>query len=63
MLPVLTFEVNGRERDLCYVDGIYPNWTIFVETILEATMRKHNAFAAAQEAFRKDVVERTFQVL
>lgn len=64
MLPGFSYEINGRQRRLCYynVDGIYPNWAIFVKTIAEALERKHKMFASAQEGFRKDV-ERAFGVL
>lgn len=54
MLPDYSYKINGRERKLCYynVDGIYPNWAIFVKTIVDSTVQKHKVFSGAQEAFR-----------
>ena len=44
------------------VDGIYPEWKIFVKTISHPVSRKDQHFASKQEAQRKDV-ERAFGVL
>lgn len=64
LLPEFEFEVNGRKRNMCYylVDGIYPKWAIFIDTIPNALARKQKTFSGAQEAARKDV-ERAFGVL
>lgn len=64
LLPSFEYEVNRKKKNCLYflVDGIYPQWSIFVSTIAEGTTRKENVFAAAQEAIRKDV-ERAFGVL
>lgn len=64
MLPEFSYTVNGTTRKLCYylVDGIYPKWSIFIDTISEAMTRKEKHFSAAQEGLRKDV-ERAFGVL
>ena len=37
------------------VDGIYPNWKIFVKTILHPNNNRSALFAKQQEAVRKDV--------
>ena len=64
LLPEFQFKVNGNLRKLCYylVDGIYPSWSIFIDTIANAIAKKHKTFSGAQEAARKDV-ERAFSVL
>ena len=42
MMPDFRYEVNNRSRDLCYylVDGIYPKWAIFIDTISEGVTKK-----------------------
>jgi len=57
------YEINGTMRDWYYflVDGIYPDWAIFVKTILNAMGAKYVLFANTQEFVRKDV-ERFFGV-
>ena len=58
------YTINGTERDWNYflVDGIYPNWAIFVNTYQDRTDEKKNKFAMLQEAARKDI-ECTFGIL
>ncbi|KAG7336622.1 plant transposon protein [Nitzschia inconspicua] len=61
------YEINGTIRDWMYflVDGIYPNWAIFVKTIAkearEATPHL-DFYASRQEGVRKDI-ERAFGIL
>ena len=59
-----TFEVNGKEYNRYYLlaDGIYPQWSCFVQSIHEPSDEKRKHFAKRQEACRKDV-ERCFGVL
>ena len=51
------YTINNNERDWMYflVDGIYPEWSIFINTFNKATdpIKKH--FASVQEAVRKDI--------
>ena len=60
----LYFEVNGKFYDRYYLlaDGIYPQWSCFVQTIHLPGDEKRKHFAKVQEATRKDV-ERAFGVL
>jgi hypothetical protein len=60
----LNFMVNGYVYPHYYLlmDGIYPPWACFVQTIHEAQEEKKNHFAKMQEGARKDV-ERAFGVL
>jgi hypothetical protein len=60
----MTFEVNGQEYDRYYLlaDGIYPQWSCFVQSIHMPGDEKRAHFAKRQEACRKDV-ERCFGVL
>ena len=62
--PKVTFEVNGTEFDNMYllVDGIYPEWAIFVKTFAQPQDQKRAHFSKMQEGARKDV-ERCFGVL
>jgi hypothetical protein len=55
------FTINGCEYDRYYLllDGIYPKWSIFVQSIHLAPDEKWAYFAERQEAVRKDV-ERYF---
>ena len=64
MFADFDYTVNNHTRWLCYflLDGIYPKWSIFIDTISEAISRKDRHFSAAQESLRKDV-ERAFGVL
>jgi hypothetical protein len=59
-----TFEVNGKKYNRYYLlaDGIYPQWSCFVQSIHEPGDEKRKHFAKRQEACRKDV-ERCFGVL
>ena len=60
----MSFEVNGHRYPYYYLlaDGIYPKWTIFVQTIHDPQREKRQYYAKMQEAARKDV-ERCFGVL
>ena len=51
------YVINGKQRDWSYflVDGIYPQWAIFVTTFTKAIDPRKRRFAAAQERVRKDV--------
>jgi hypothetical protein len=58
------YVINGRQRNNCYwlVDGIYPEWGVFVKTISDPQGEKNKYFAKLQEGARKDI-ERAFGVL
>ena len=60
----MQFEVNGCHYDRYYLltDGIYPEWSCFVQSIHQPQDEKRSYFAERQEAVRKDV-ERCFGVL
>ena len=63
--PVLIeYEVAGETRYMPYwlADGIYPNWSCFVQTVSHPVTKKETQMATCQEAARKDV-ERAFGVL
>ena len=62
--PPVNYIINGHEYRMGYylADGIYPNWSTFVKTILCPQGLKKKHFAKAQESARKDV-EREFGVL
>ena len=64
LLPTFEYKVNNRVLNLLYylVDGIYPEWAIFIDTIRFGSTRKEKCFSAYQEGVRKDV-ERAFGVL
>ena len=51
------YMINGTERDWLYflVDGIYPEWSIFVNTYSKPTQAKRKKFARKQESARKDI--------
>jgi len=51
------YRINGQSRDWHYflVDGIYPEWAIFVNTYQDTSDEKKRKFALAQERVRKDV--------
>ena len=59
--PAVSFTINNKEHNLAYylVDGIYPDWHIFVKTIPEPQGEKRAHFSMVQDAQRKDV-ERAF---
>ncbi|XP_048599803.1 uncharacterized protein LOC125579936 [Brassica napus] len=56
--------VNGHPYKLAYylTDGIYPEWSTFIQSITLPQTPKQELFAKVQEATRKDV-ERAFGVL
>ncbi|XP_030925428.1 uncharacterized protein LOC115952396 [Quercus lobata] len=62
--PTIQYSINGHDYTMGYylADGIYPKWATFVKTIPAPQGHKYKLFAAAQEAYRKDV-ERAFGVL
>jgi hypothetical protein len=53
----MTFTVNGKEYDHYYLlaDGIYPQWSCFVQSIQLPGNEKRAHFAKRQEACMKDV--------
>jgi len=62
--PKVRYSVNGNEYNMGYylVDGIYPEWAVFVKTIPLPQTEKAKLFAQHQEGARKDV-EQAFGVL
>ena len=56
--------VNGNQCNTGYylVDGIYPEWAVFVKSISMPITEKDKLFAQEQEGKRKDI-ERAFGVL
>jgi len=58
------YVINGCKRNYGYflVDGIYPSWSIFVDTFNHPENDKETHFAMCQEGCRKDI-ERAFGVL
>jgi Plant transposon protein len=58
------YNLNGTIRDYMYflVDGIYPPWSIFINTVTNPTTIDEKRFSKQQEGCRKDV-ERVFAVL
>ena len=56
-IPAINFIINNKEHNPGYylVDGIYPDWHIFVKTILEPRGAKCAHFSMVQEAQCKDV--------
>jgi Plant transposon protein len=61
---VISLNFNGNSRDWNYflVDGIYPEWSIFVNTYSNPIEPKKRTFAKKQESTRKDI-ECAFGVL
>ena len=55
--PKVRYSVNGNKYNMGYylVDGIYPEWAIFVKTIPLPQTEKAKLFAQHQEGARKDV--------
>lgn len=51
------YKINGTLRDWNYflVDGIYPKWSIFVNSYQATTDPKKTKFSAVQEGVRKDI--------
>uniref|UniRef100_A0A0D3DGL1 Uncharacterized protein n=1 Tax=Brassica oleracea var. oleracea TaxID=109376 RepID=A0A0D3DGL1_BRAOL len=62
--PRVEYVVNGHMYNLAYylTDGIYPNWSTFIQSISVPQGPKAELFAKLQESTRKDV-ERAFGVL
>ncbi|KAG9410117.1 hypothetical protein AC1031_022099 [Aphanomyces cochlioides] len=62
--PIIEYVVNGKTYKLPYwlVDGIYPQWAVFVKGISHPQSEARRWFTKQQEALRKDV-ERGFGVL
>uniref|UniRef100_A0A0D3BZX8 Nuclease HARBI1 n=1 Tax=Brassica oleracea var. oleracea TaxID=109376 RepID=A0A0D3BZX8_BRAOL len=62
--PKVKFKVNNHTYRMAYylTDGIYPNWTTFIQSIKLPQGPKAELFAERQESTRKDV-ERAFGVL
>jgi hypothetical protein len=60
----VSFYVMGHTYTKGYylVDGIYPEWPVFVKTHRHPTEEKYGRFTKEQEACQKDV-ERAFGVL
>lgn len=56
-LNVQEYTLEGNTRDWCYflVDGIYPEWSIFVNTYSNPAEQDKKSFAARQESVRKDI--------
>jgi hypothetical protein len=47
----VNFEINGYSYNIgyCLIDGIYPEWSIFVKTIPAPNTEKRSHFAKCQE--------------
>uniref|UniRef100_A0A0D3E2B9 No apical meristem-associated C-terminal domain-containing protein n=1 Tax=Brassica oleracea var. oleracea TaxID=109376 RepID=A0A0D3E2B9_BRAOL len=62
--PKVKFKVNNHTYRMAYylTDGIYPNWSTFIQSIPLPQGPKAEKFAQKQESARKDV-ERAFGVL
>uniref|UniRef100_A0A0D3CJC1 DDE Tnp4 domain-containing protein n=1 Tax=Brassica oleracea var. oleracea TaxID=109376 RepID=A0A0D3CJC1_BRAOL len=62
--PKVKFKVNNHTYRMAYylTDGIYPNWSTFIQSIPLPQGPKAELFAERQESTRKDI-ERTFGVL
>jgi hypothetical protein len=62
--PNVEFQVNNNTYSMGYylMDGIYPDWKIFVKTIPAPVSENRTHFAKRQEGERKDV-ERGFCAL
>uniref|UniRef100_A0A0D3CYM4 DDE Tnp4 domain-containing protein n=1 Tax=Brassica oleracea var. oleracea TaxID=109376 RepID=A0A0D3CYM4_BRAOL len=62
--PKVKFKVNNHTYRMAYylTDGIYPNWSTFIQSIPLPQGPKAKLFAERQESTRKDV-ERAFGVL
>ncbi|XP_074378147.1 uncharacterized protein LOC141719667 [Apium graveolens] len=60
----VNFTINGNNYNMGYylIDGIYPEWSIFVKTIPRPQSEKRRLFSKYQESQIKDV-ERAFGVL
>lgn len=62
--PPCEYVIKGIKRNKPYwlTDAIYPNWPIFIETILDPSTNKQKFFSKLQEATRKDI-ESAFGVI
>ena len=56
-ISIEEYEINETVRDWMYflVDGIYPEWAIFVSTFTNKDTPRKKAFATEQEKVRKDI--------
>jgi hypothetical protein len=63
-LKIAPYTINNTHRDWLYflVDGIYPKYSIFINTFQHPQDEKETYFATCQEACRKDI-ERAFGCL
>jgi hypothetical protein len=63
-LKIEPYTINNTTRDWLYylVDGIYPKYAIFVNTIQHPATGMEKYFATCQEACGQDI-ERAFGVL
>ncbi|KAL2621865.1 hypothetical protein R1flu_002070 [Riccia fluitans] len=63
-MPSIQYEVNNNSYNLPYwlVDGIYPNWPVFMKTIPDPQGPARKLFSNVQEECRKDI-EWAFGVL
>jgi hypothetical protein len=63
-LKIQPYTINNTHRDWLYflVDGIYPKYSIFINSFQHPHDEKEKYFAKCQEAVRKDI-ERAFGVL
>jgi hypothetical protein len=59
-----SYTLNGVERTTPYylADGIYPEWSIFLQAIKQPLTTKEKLFTTLQESVRKDI-ERAFGVM
>jgi hypothetical protein len=62
--PRVQYTVNGNQHNIGYyfVDGIYPEWAVFMKSIRMPITDKDKLYAEHQEGARKDI-ERAFGVL
>jgi hypothetical protein len=62
--PRVQYMVNGNQHNIEYflVDGIYPEWAVFVKSIRLSIIEKEKVYAQEQEEARKDI-DRAFGVL
>jgi hypothetical protein len=62
--PRVQYTINGNQYNTGYylADGIYPEWAVFVKSIILSISDKDKLFAQEQEGERKDI-ERAFGVL
>jgi hypothetical protein len=63
-LKIAPYKINNTYRDWLYflVDGIYPKYSIFINTFQHPADEKEKYFVKCQEACRKDI-KRAFGVL